>query len=159
MRPLPGARIGQSHRLHRTEGEGVAAALGHHLDGKAPFEVPRFLERMWRDLLPAQQLVDETLVLVARQRKIQVIGAFALPVPRLGEGDGAVHRVAGHDRSDGVVERELRSANRLREGTRELLSGERAGGDDAKIWRRGEVAHFAGSDAEARMLAHLRRQA
>src|SRR5947199_1225143 len=114
---------------------------------------------MWRDLPTAQQLVDEPLVLVARQRKIQVIGAFALPVPRLGEGDGAVHRVAGYDRSDGVVERELRSANRLCEGTRELLSGKRARGDDAKIRRRGQLANFAGSDAEARMLAHSRRQA
>ena len=113
---------------------------------------------MWRDLLPAEQLVDESLVLVARQRKIQVVGAFALAVPRLGEGDGKVHRVAGDNGSDGVVERELRGADRLREGTRELLSGERPRGDDAKIRRRGKLAHFAGNDADARMLAHLRRQ-
>ena len=39
--PPSGARIGKADRLHRPEAQGFAAALRHHFDRQAAFEIGR----------------------------------------------------------------------------------------------------------------------
>ena len=58
-----GARVGQPHRLHGTEAQGVAAAAGDLFDGQAGFEVRRVVRDMRFHALRRQQFVDEALVL------------------------------------------------------------------------------------------------
>ena len=106
--------VGQADGLHRPEAQGVAAALGHHLDGQAAVEVGRGgLPVLERGLLRGQQRVEEGLVLAARHRAVDVVGAGAggagLVVARLAPGDGRVDRVEVHDGGDGVEEGELGS--------------------------------------------------
>ncbi len=158
VRPGAGARVGEPHRLHRAVGEHVAAALGHHLDGQAAFEVARLLERVRRDLLPAQELVDEPFVLFAGERQVEVVRALALAVARLREGDALVHRVARHDGRDGVVEGELRIAHRIPQRLRQRLSGQRPGGDDAEVRPLRQLADFFVRQKHQRMRLHARGQ-
>ena len=132
MWPAAGARIRQTDGLHGTEGQGFAAPRRHHLDGQAPFEVARLLERVRLHLFAGEQLVDEALVFVARQRQVQVIVAAALAVARLPERHCIVDGVRGDDRGDRVVERERRVADRLGERARQARARQRPGGDDAE---------------------------
>ncbi len=113
------ARIGQAERLHRAVTQRLAAALGHDFDRQAAVEIGRRLETAERDLLAGDERVDEGVVLLARQRAIDVVGAGAagtgLVVARLEPGDAEVDRVAMHDRRDGVEEGERRLAGQRRD--------------------------------------------
>ena len=61
-----GARVGQAHGLHGAEAQGVAAAARDLFDGQAGFEVGGVVfGDVGGDGLGFEQLVDETLVLVA----------------------------------------------------------------------------------------------
>src|SRR5204863_10222207 len=70
VRPRPGPRVLQAHRLHRPEREHVAAALGHYLDREAALEIASLFELVRLDLLAAQQLLDEAFVLLAIERQV-----------------------------------------------------------------------------------------
>ena len=159
MRPAPRPRIDETDRLHGPEGERLATARGHHLDGQAALEVARLLERVRLDLLTREQLVDEPLVLLARQRQVQVIVATALSVARLAEGDRLVDRVARHDRRDGVVEGQRRIAGGLRERSGQPLPGQRPGGDDARLLWEGDCLFFAHLDVRMTRDAQRERPA
>ena len=67
---------------------------------------------MERDLVAGEQRIDEGVVLLARERAIDVVGAGAagpgLVVARLEPGLAEIDRVAMHDRRDGVEKGELR---------------------------------------------------
>ena len=59
-------RVAEADRLHRAEGERVAAALRHHLDRQAALEVGGVaLPVLEGGLLAGQQGVDELLVLAS----------------------------------------------------------------------------------------------
>ena len=103
-------RIGQAEWLHRAVAQRLAAALGHHFDRQAAVEIRRRrLEIVERDFVAGEQRVDEGVVLFARQRTIDVVGAGAagagLVVARLKPGDIEIDRVAVNDRRDSVEER------------------------------------------------------
>ena len=70
-------RIGQAHRLHRSEPQRVGAAMGHHLDRQAAFEEFLLVEVVDRRRFGVDQRVVEALVFLARQRAVQII-AFAV---------------------------------------------------------------------------------
>ena len=96
----------------------LAPALGHHLDRQAAVEIGRALPFVERDLVAGDQRVDEGVVLLARERAVDVVGAGAagtfLVVARLEPGDAEVDGVAMHDRRDGVEEGERVRAGALR---------------------------------------------
>ena len=102
--------VGQADRLHRPVAQGLAAALGHHLDRQAAVEIGRALEFAEFGLLRREQRVDEGVVNVAAHRAVDIgrgVAAGArLVVARLHPGDFHVDRVAVHDRRDGVEEGE-----------------------------------------------------
>ena len=115
--------VGQADRLHRPVAQGLAAALGHHLDRQAAVEIGRALELAELGLLRREQRVDEGLVLVAAHRAVDVgRGALAaralLVVARLHPGDVHVDRVAVDDRRDGVEEGERALAGEARRSRR-----------------------------------------
>ena len=104
-------RIGEAERLHRAVAQRLAAALGHHFDRQAAVEIGRRLfEFVERHFVAGEQRIDEAVVLFARQRTIDVIGAGAgrsgLVVARLKPGDVEIDRVAMHDRRNGIEERQ-----------------------------------------------------
>ena len=133
--PVGRVRVGQADRLQRAEAQGLAAALGHHLDRQAALEVGGVLLPVLElGLVGREQRVDEGLVLVAVQRAVQVGGAlglrFALVVarlePRLREIDG----LEVDDRGDRVEEGEGGLVGEAADRFGERRRGERAGGDD-----------------------------
>jgi len=135
---LAGAGVDEADRLHRTEAQRVAAARGHHLDGKTTLEIRRrgfpFLELR---LLAGQKGVDERLVLVAVERTVDVISAVAarsrLVPAGLKPGTIEVDRVPVHDRSDGIEERQRVLAGQPADRIGESGGGERTGGDDDAV--------------------------
>ena len=56
-------RVGEADRLHRPVAQGLAAALGHHLDRQAAVEIGRALELAELRLFRRQKRVDERVVL------------------------------------------------------------------------------------------------
>ena len=69
-------RVGEAERLHRTVSQGFAATFRHHFDRQAAVEIRRRrLEIAEADFLAGEKRIDEGVVLVVRQRAIDVIGA------------------------------------------------------------------------------------
>jgi hypothetical protein len=68
-----GAGVGQADRLHRSESEGLAAAMGHHFDGQTPFEELRTVEVVHGGRLGRDECVVERLVLGLVHRAVQVV--------------------------------------------------------------------------------------
>ena len=91
LRPSPGARIGQTHRLHRTEPQRIRPAPRDLLDGQACLEIRYVVGDMRGDRLCFLKRIEKALVLLLIERAIQIIvGA----IERL-----AVTRGAKRDRS------------------------------------------------------------
>ncbi len=150
-------RVGEADRLQRAEAQGLAAALGHHLDRQAALEVGGVLLPVLElGLVGGEQRVDEGLVLVAVHRAVEVGGALglglALVVARLEPGLGEIDGLEVDDRGDGVEEGEGglvgQGADRLGEGRR----GQRAGGDDdARPVGRRQAGDLAAVDGDERV--------
>ena len=114
-----GVRVGEADGLQRAEAEGLAAALGHDLDGEAALEIGGVaLPVLELGLLGGEQRVDEGLVLGAVHGAVEVGGALglglALVVAGLEPGLGEVDGVEVHDRGDGVEEGERGLSVRVR---------------------------------------------
>ena len=151
-------RVGQADRLQRAEAQGLAAALGHHLDRQAALEVRGVaLPVLELGLVGGEERVDEGLVLVAVHRAVEVGGALglglALVVARLEPGLGEVDRVSkctiGAIASKKASARLVgQRADRLGERGR----GQRAGGDDdlVPVGRR-QARDLAALDGDERM--------
>ena len=77
-RSPPGMRICEPDRLHRTEAQGLATALGHHLDRQAALEVGRggfpVLELVFS---PAISAARKASYCVLAHRAVDVVGARA----------------------------------------------------------------------------------
>ena len=98
-------RIGQPDRLHGAVGQRLDAALRHHLDRQAAFEIGRigfpFLENR---LLALEDRRNKSFVLFAGQRAIDIIRAVALVVARLEPRLREIDRFLVDDRRDRVEE-------------------------------------------------------
>ena len=104
-------RVGEPERLHRPVAQRLAPALRHHLDRQTAIEIGRArFPLVERGLVAGEQCVDEGVVLFARERAIDVVGAGAtgtsLVVARLKPRDRHVDRIAMDDRRDRIEERE-----------------------------------------------------
>jgi len=100
------ARIGEPHRLHRTEAERIDPPVCQHLDRQAAFEIGRLFERTRLDRPPRQDLRPDCLVLLFRQGTIPVVAA-AVGVPRGAEHPLVMKAGRIHDRRNGVIEEEM----------------------------------------------------
>ena len=92
---------------------------------------------MEHGLVAGDERVDEGVVLLARERAIDVVGAGAagpgFVVARLEPGLIEIDRLAMHDRRDGVEKGERVFAGERADGGGEIGRGERAGGDDDAV--------------------------
>ena len=114
----PGRGIRQAHRLHRPVPQRLAPALRHDLDRKTPLEVDPLLEVVDGHGLAREQVGDELLVLLARQRAVPVVLALALAVARHRVHLREVERVGDDDRRDRVVEVEVLGPEELADRAR-----------------------------------------
>ena len=146
--PRVGFRIQQAHRLHRPEHHGVAAALGHDLDGNAALEVGHLLEVLGDDLLGLQQGLVKGVVLRLGHGAVEVVGA--LVVARRPEDDGHVDAVGVHDRRDRVVEVEVLGVRQALEVLGQRVGGQRARGHDRRAVGR-NLRHRLVQDANVRV--------
>jgi hypothetical protein len=150
------ARIGQADRLHRTVAQGLAAALGHHLDRQAAVEIGDVLPLLELGLGAFEQGVDEGLVLGLVHGQVDIgrrvaAGAF-LVVARLAPGDVHVDRLDMDDRGDGVEERQLAFARQLQDRVGQGRRGEGAGGHHDAVPVGGRQAgDFLALDGDQRM--------
>ena len=128
------ARIGQADGLHRAVAQGLAAALGHDLDGQAAVEIGDVLPRLELRLRAVQQGVDESLVLGLVHGAVDIGGGVAagafLVVARLPPGGVEIDAVGVDDGGDGVEEAEGVLAGQLQDGFGQGRGGQGAGGDD-----------------------------
>ncbi len=136
--------------------QGFAAALGHDFDRQAAVEIGRRrLEIVECGFLARKQRIDEGVVLRARQRAIDVIGAGAarpdLVVARLKPDDVEIDRVAVHDRRNGVEEGERVFAGQPAQRVGERRRRQRAGGDDDVVPLARRFENFLAADVDERL--------
>ncbi len=139
VRPSAGARIAQSHRLHGPEAQRLPPPPRQFLDRQAGFEERRaVLCNVRGDGLGLQQRVDETLVLIAVQRAIQIVAGriHRLAVARSPESYARVHRIGVDNRADGIVKVEAFGAGQARDVICQRVAGQRTGCDDDDWLRR-----------------------
>ena len=155
-------RVGQPERLHRPVAQRFAPALGHHFDRQAAVEIGgRGFPIVERGLVAGEQRVDEGVILRARERTIDVVGARAagagLVVARLKPGLLEIDRVAMHDRRDGVEEGERVLAGQRADRGGEIGRGQWAGrnNDAVPVVRR--PCDFAALKRDERMRSKRRR--
>ena len=155
---LRAARIAQPDRLHGAEGQGIGAALRHHLDRETRLEVDRLLEAVQRHLVRLHELVHERVVLPPIERDVQIVAVSGL-VARGAEDDVVVQAVRVHGGRDRIVEVERVAAD-LRDRGREPVRGERAGRENREPLRK--LGHFLAHDRDAGLpgdcLGHLARE-
>ena len=101
-RPLPGAGIDQSDRAHGPEAESALPPAGQLVDRQARFEERGLLELVQREQLGAQERLVERMILLGRQRTVQVMAAPLVPAVRL-EHHAPVDGLGRHDGCRGVV--------------------------------------------------------
>ena len=85
------SRIGEADRLHGPESQRVQAAVRHHFDRQAALEELLLVEVVDRRRLGVDQRVVEALVLLARQRAVQIV-ALAV-VDAAGRSSRVVRRI------------------------------------------------------------------
>ena len=154
-------RIGEAERLHWAVTQRFATALGHHLDRQTAIEIGRRrFEIAELDLLAGEQRIDKRLVLRARERAIDVVGAGAcrprFVVARLEPGDVEIDRLAVHDRREGIEESERGLAGERADRIGERWRGERAGGDDDAVPVRRQGGNFLAADIDERLVRKRR---
>ena len=139
-----------------------APALGHHLDRQAAVEIGRAgFPIVKHGLVAGEQRVDEGVILFARERAIDVVGAGAagagLVVARLEPGLFEIDGFAMHDRRDGVEKGERVFAGQRADRGGEIGRGERAGRDDDAVPFVRRQRDFAARERDERMGGERRR--
>jgi hypothetical protein len=98
-----------------------------------------------RHFLCSQQSIDETLVLLTRQRAIDIVGTIAggacLFIAGLEPGDVEIDRVTVNDGCDGVEEGERIMAGRTPNRVTQCRRSERPCGNDGRVPFRGGQAN------------------
>ena len=116
---------------------------------------------MKHGLVAGEQRVDEGVILLARQRAVDVVGARAagagLVVARLEPGLLEIDAVAMHDRRDGVEKGQRVFAGERADAGGEIGRGERAGGDDDAVPFVRRHGDFAARQRDERMGGERRR--
>ena len=82
VRLAPGAWIDQADRFHRAEAQRVGPTVRHHFDRQTAFEEALLVEVVDRRRLRRHQRVVEALVLVARQRAVEIVALTVVDTAR-----------------------------------------------------------------------------
>ena len=141
-------RIGQAHGFHRTVPQGFAPAFGHHFDGQASVEIARCFAFVKLGFLGGEKRVDESLVLIAVHRTIEIGGALllglALVVARLHPRFCHVDAFGIDDGRNRIKERQRLSTGFFGNGLTEGGGRERTGRDDpaSAVGQGGDLALF-----------------
>ena len=146
----PGSGIDEADGLHRSERHHHFPARGHHLDGHAALEDLRAVKPVHIGLFGGQQRLIKRLVFLAGHRAVEVIVAAAVaPLP---EHLRHIQRFAGDDRRGRVVKIQRLQPRQRRDFLRQLIAGQRPGGDDGVGLR--QLVRLAEDDLNQRMAAH-----
>ena len=103
---------------------------------------------MQRDTLRRHQRFHETVVLLLRQRAVDVI-RITPPITGSPKRDGHINRIGGHDGSQRVVEVQVLLARQRGDTLRQRVGGEGTGGDDGRAI--GDHRHFLPHHADVRV--------
>ena len=148
--PLPRARVGQADGAERPEGQRLPPARRQHLHRQAALKETGILplEAVQRDTLRRHQRFHETVVLLLRQRAVDVVG-ITPPITGSPKRDGHINRIGGHDGSQRVVEVQVLLARQRGDTLRQRVGGEGAGGDDGRAI--GDRRHLLPHHADVRV--------
>jgi hypothetical protein len=122
--PTARPRVVEPHPLHAAVAQGLRPALGHHLDGQAPLEEARLLERPRRDPVGGEQSLDEGPVARLVEGAVHVV--VARPPCRSARRERRWSRrccrrrrwARWRRRSTAALDRRTRRLDRRREGVR-----------------------------------------
>jgi hypothetical protein len=126
VRPSAGARIGETHGLHATKGQGLTAPFSQDLDRKTALEVTHLLELPELDLLGAQDGIDEGLILLLVERAVHVGRIAALVVSGGPKSNVEIDRIGRNDGSDCIVVGKMLGPDRRGDVSGETTGGERS---------------------------------
>ena len=124
-----GLGVGQADRLEDAEAQRIIAAARVDLDGHAALEHLGVLEAVHRRLLGGGERVPECVILLARERAVDVVRR-ALAVAGSLVGGVHIDALRGHDGRGRVVEVQEIAAHPGVDGVEQRIRGQRAGGDD-----------------------------
>src|SRR5262245_167185 len=130
--------VGEADGFHGAKTQGVAAALGHHLDRQAALKVGRGgLPGLEARFFGGEERGDEGVVLALSHGAINVIGArtagAGLVIARLTPGDLGIDAIEMHDRRNGIEKSQFALTGELLDGGRQGRRRERTGGDDDAV--------------------------
>src|SRR5207248_3285551 len=103
IRLAAGARIAKADGFHRPKAQRLAATLGHLLHRHAALEVRHLVELVPMMLVRRDQCVEKTLILVTRERAVEIRAVVAgishrlLTIPRRAKHDALVDRLVRYD--------------------------------------------------------------
>ena len=149
-----GAWVAQAYWLQRTKAQRVTPPLRHHFDRHAALEVGNFIEFVAMVLIGGHQRIEEFVVLLARQRAVEIraVGISAvhrfLSVARAAEDERVVDRIARDDGGNRVIKRQCADDQPRSDGSGELVGCERPRRDHA---RRSNAAHLVAYDFNSRL--------
>ena len=124
--------VGQTHGLQGAETQGIGSRARHLLDGLAGGKQLAALEIAHDRSLGGEKLGDETLIGVAGERRVQVVGWRALVVAGLLEDARAVDGIGLDDGGGGIVEGKAFGAQLGRKRLGQRVTGQRACGHDGR---------------------------
>ena len=137
--------IGQADGLERAEARRIDALAGDLLDGLASLEQIARLEFAANHAIGVDQLLDERLVFLTRERRVQVVAHLAarILVAALAEQLAHVQRIGHDDRRRRVVERHMVRPRDLGKRFRQSIGGQRTGRHDDGIGALAGLLHRA----------------
>ena len=158
---MPRARVGEPHRLERAEARRVVSLAGDLLDRLARLEQIARLEVAADHALGGHELVDEGVVLLARERRVQVVARIGggVLVAALAEQLRVVERIGHDDRGGGVVEGQVLFAGEPGKRRGQRVGRERPCGHHERIGALGglnEVDDLLVHEIDERMRLHER---
>ena len=103
-----GARIDESHRLHRTEAKRVASAPGNLLNRQTTFKVVQLFPVTLLDRVSGEESIVKAAVLLRRHRTIDVIRR-SFVITRSPVDARHVDRIRLDNRADRIVEIQMRT--------------------------------------------------
>ena len=137
--------IGQADGLERAEARRIDALAGDLLDGLASLEQIARLEFAPDHAIGADQLLDERLVFLAREWRVQIVAHLAarILVAALAEQLAHVQRIGHDDGRRRVVERHMVRPRDLGKRFRQSIGGQRTGRQDDDIGALAGLLHRA----------------
>ena len=113
---LASAWVRQAYRLHRSKPQRLRPATSHLLHRKATFKICHLVEVVSLVLVRSDEGLDERVVAIPIERRIEIILTTPLAVSRQAVQDGFVEGIGRDNWGDGVEERQMRRAEAVLNG-------------------------------------------